>query len=192
MEDASAAGFATPFLMLGDDGKWSVNEAAAAYLSSLRGEVVVVAIAGKERTGKSSLLNQLIQRDGGFAVGPTVQACTKGVWLWGEALRAPGRDATFLFLDTEGLGATSRSESDDLRLFALALLLSSCLIYNSRGVIDGPALEQLSLVVRITQHIHVRSKSATDDDAAAAELAAVFPQFIWCVAAGASPPSPLT
>ena len=49
-------------------------------------QVAVVAIAGLYRTGKSYILNKIIGREGGFSVGPTVKACTKGIWIWGRAV----------------------------------------------------------------------------------------------------------
>ncbi|MDR3740713.1 MAG: hypothetical protein P4L40_16995, partial [Terracidiphilus sp.] len=125
-------------------------------------QVAVIAVAGMYRTGKSYLLNRLMGRGSGFVVGPSVKACTKGIWLWGRAV--PSSDAAggvhVLFLDTEGLGSTVRGASYDSRVFALAILLSSTFIYNSTGVIDGDALARLSLVVNLTKHIHVRSSSA--------------------------------
>ena len=38
-------------------------------------------------------------RSGAFTVGPTVKACTKGIWLWGKAMELDGTDthATILF-----------------------------------------------------------------------------------------------
>ena len=122
----------------------------------------MVAIAGLYRTGKSYLLNRLMGKGAGFTVGPSVKACTKGIWLWGRALPSPDGGGAYhvLFLDTEGLGSTVRGTSYDSRVFALAILLSSAFIYNSTGVIDGDALARLSLVVNLTRHIHVRSSSA--------------------------------
>ena len=81
-------------------------------------------------------------------VGGTVNACTKGIWLWGKPLKLKDRDLTVVFLDTEGLGSTDRSQTDNTRIFALALLLASTFVYNSRGVIDGSSIEDLSLPVR--------------------------------------------
>ena len=69
-------------------------------------------------------------------VGSTVKACTKGIWLCARP-DASRPDTTVLFLDTEGLSSTSRSESYDARVFALALLLSSYFVYNSVGTVDG-------------------------------------------------------
>lgn len=66
-----------------------------------------------------------------------------------------------LFVDTEGLGSTSRTQTEDSQIFSLALLLSSMFVWNSRGVIDGNALEDFALVVNLTKHIHVRSNAAS-------------------------------
>ena len=119
-----------------------------------------MSIAGLYRTGKSYLLNRLMGKPTGFTVGPTVKACTKGLWLWGKSIELDGADYHVLFLDTEGLGSTIRGMSYDSRVFALAILLSSCFVYNSTGTIDGDALSRLSLVVNLTKHIHVRATSA--------------------------------
>jgi len=45
----------------------------------------VVSVAGLYRTGKSFLLNNVIlDKKNIFGVGPTVNPCTKGLWLWAE------------------------------------------------------------------------------------------------------------
>ena len=43
---------------------------------------VVVSVVGMYRTGKSYLLNRLMGRSDGFPLGATVQAKTKGIWMW--------------------------------------------------------------------------------------------------------------
>lgn len=44
-------------------------------------------MAGMYRTGKSYLLNRVIlDRSDGFGVGSTVNACTKGLWVWAKPL----------------------------------------------------------------------------------------------------------
>ena len=64
-----------------------------------------------------------------------------------------------VLLDTEGLGAVDAAAEHDAQIFALALLLSSQLIYNSRGLIDAAALDHLSLVSNLTKHIRVKASS---------------------------------
>ena len=151
-------------LILENEGRYEVSEEATKLLDDLPAPLAVVSIAGLWRTGKSYLLNQLSgatcdNDKTGFQVGASVNACTKGLWLWGEPVRLPD-GLTVLFIDTEGLGSTSRTQTEDSQIFSLALLLSSLFVWNSRGVIDGNALEDFALVVNLTKHIHVRSEAA--------------------------------
>ena len=118
-------------LVTNKDGVLALNPAALAVLQEVAQPMVVVAIAGPYRTGKSFLMNRLAQKrtgeprgkphpfiagrfgvfwgisDGsppaGFPLGPTVQAETKGIWMWClQHPRQPG--VTLVLLDTEGLG----------------------------------------------------------------------------------------
>ena len=84
-------------------------------------------------------------------MGPTVNPCTKGLWVWGEPLSVGGR--TVLVVDTEGLGALDEESNHDMKIFCLAVLLSSSFIYNSVGSIDEPALQTLSLVLNLIASI---------------------------------------
>jgi hypothetical protein len=78
---------------------------AVALLRSLpSASLHVIAVAGKYRTGKSYILNRvLLDRSEGFSVGHTINACTKGLWVWPELVRLEGKDC--LIIDTEGLGS---------------------------------------------------------------------------------------
>ncbi|RLN66335.1 hypothetical protein BBJ29_002597 [Phytophthora kernoviae] len=179
-----------PFVTLSDEGSFEIAPEAVTYLQQIRGDIAVVAIAGLYRTGKSYLLNLLLGRDRAeemFDVGATVNACTKGIWIWGQpvantrlrAFKHLKKDTTIVFMDTEGLGSTQRSQTQDTRIFALALLLSSMFIYNSRGVIDASAIEDLSLVVNLTKYIQAKAHAETVDDGT--ELSVFFPDFLWVV-----------
>lgn len=88
--------------------------------------------------GKSYILNQLAGREYGFGVGGSVQACTKGIWLWGAPIQSqsktPGAPDYVLLLDTEGLQSLNQTEGHDAKIFCLAILLSSFFIYNSEKV----------------------------------------------------------
>ncbi|OWZ23223.1 Guanylate-binding protein [Phytophthora megakarya] len=178
-----------PFVLVDDDGGFRVSPEACAVLEKVKTRLVVVAVAGLYRTGKSFLLNLLVRhaqgvsgasaagQDAGFAVGGTVNACTKGIWMWGQPIPLDD-DTSVLFLDTEGLGSVDREQTHDTRIFALALLLASNFVYNSRGVIDGNAIEDLSLVVNLSKHIQTSSsKDAGNGD----RLHEFFPSFMWVV-----------
>lgn len=154
---------------------------ALEVLRATPGPLGVVACAGKYRTGKSFLLNRVIlgQRGGtGFGVGNTVQACTKGLWIWSQPITNKKGMRVFV-VDTEGIGALDASSTHDARIFSLAILLSSSFFYNSVGSIDDTELQQLSLVCALSKHIKMQSSDAGDADPAA--LAEFFPELLWVV-----------
>jgi hypothetical protein len=80
-------------------------------------------------------------------------------------------------IDTEGLGAFDEDENHDAKIFLLALLLSSLIIYNSLGTIDENALNNLSLVINLSKKIQLKNREASPDDID--ELAQMFPSFLW-------------
>ncbi|MBK8156976.1 MAG: hypothetical protein IPK55_13820 [Streptococcus sp.] len=60
-----------------------------------------------------------------------------------------------IVIDSEGLGALDEDSNHDVRIFSLAILLSSYFLYNSVGSIDENALQNLSLVINLTKHIQI-------------------------------------
>ncbi len=65
----------------------------------------------------------------------------------------PNGEVSLIVIDTEGLGAFDEEENHDAKIFLLAVLLSSMLIYNSVGTIDENALNSLSLIVSLSKKI---------------------------------------
>ena len=124
--------------------KFEVNSEIAEMMEHIKGPIGVVAVAGMYRTGKSYLLNRmLLNRQGGFGVGPTINPCTKGIWIWGTPIKgftSAGEPVTVLIVDSEGIGGLDEDNNHDMRIFSMALLLSSYFIYNSMGQIDENAL----------------------------------------------------
>ncbi|XP_053547064.1 guanylate-binding protein 1 isoform X2 [Bombina bombina] len=166
-----------------EGNKLVVNKKALQILHGINQPVVVVAIVGKYRTGKSYLMNKLAGQRKGFALGSTVESKTKGIWMW--CVPHPTMaDHTLVLLDTEGLGDVQKGDSkNDAWIFSLAVLLSSTLIYNSVGTIDQQAMDQLHYVTELTELIKVKSPSAKEinDEDDGADFKRVFPSFIWCV-----------
>lgn len=81
----------------------------------------------------------LLNCKNGFAVGPTVNPKTKGIWVWGKPLIFKNESDEIInvfVLDSEGLGSTEEDANHDLRLFSITLLLSSAFMYNTVGAID--------------------------------------------------------
>ena len=177
---------ALPFVIFEHD-RFSVNPDAATFLEQLNDTPLgVVALAGPYRNGKSFLLNRVLLQHApgeGFQVGQTVNACTKGLHISTKLLQPERSNYQVLVVDTEGLGAVSATDTHDARIFSLALLLSSMFLYNSKGAIDQPAINNLSLVANISEHIRTSSSSTGPhhQQGAKGELSDFFPAFLWVV-----------
>jgi hypothetical protein len=135
------------------DGQYRVDEETAMWLSQRTKPFSVLACAGKFRTGKSFLLNRLLNRPAGkgFGVGETVQACTRGIWLCTEMMSNGSNDV--LVLDTEGIDALDAESQHDVRIFAIAVLICSAFAYNSMSHLDEAAVQTLSLMTKISQSL---------------------------------------
>jgi chromosome segregation ATPase len=111
-----------------------------------------------------------------------VNPCTKGIWVWGRPVLGTtieGQPCSIIIVDTEGIGALDQDSDHDARIFSLAILMSSAFMYNSVGAIDEDALQNLSLVINLTKHIHVKSRQKEDTDSE--EYSQYFPSFMWVV-----------
>uniref|UniRef100_K7CSY0 Guanylate binding protein 1, interferon-inducible n=1 Tax=Pan troglodytes TaxID=9598 RepID=K7CSY0_PANTR len=162
-------------------GQLVVNPEALKILSAITQPVVVVAIVGLYRTGKSYLMNKLAGKKNGFSLGSTVKSHTKGIWMW--CVPHPKKpEHTLVLLDTEGLGDIEKGDNEnDSWIFALAILLSSTFVYNSMGTINQQAMDQLYYVTELTHRI--RSKSSPDENENevedSADFVSFFPDFVW-------------
>uniref|UniRef100_A0A8D0VWL3 Guanylate binding protein 1, interferon-inducible n=1 Tax=Sus scrofa TaxID=9823 RepID=A0A8D0VWL3_PIG len=161
------------------NGRLVVNPKALKLLSAIKQPLVVVAIVGLYRTGKSYLMNKLAGKNKGFSLGSTVQSHTKGIWMW--CVPHPRNpDHTLVLLDTEGLGDVEKGDNqNDSWLFALAVLLSSTLIYNSVGTISQQAMDQLHYVTELTDCIRAKSSSGRHEVKDSADFVSFFPDFVW-------------
>uniref|UniRef100_A0A8C0WPP0 GB1/RHD3-type G domain-containing protein n=1 Tax=Castor canadensis TaxID=51338 RepID=A0A8C0WPP0_CASCN len=154
-----------------------VNSEALRILEKISQPLVVVAIVGLCRTGKSYIMNRLAGQNSGFPLGFTVRSQTKGIWMWCLPHRTKPNH-TLVLLDTESLGDV---EKNDSWIFALAVLLSSTFVYNSMGTINHQALEQLHYVTELTQLIRTKCSPKPDEVEDSAEFVSFFPDFVWAV-----------
>ena len=72
----------------------------------------------------------------------------------------------------------SSTPNPDVRIFSPAILLSSFNIYNSVGSIDENARQNLSLVINLTKHVHIKSDPVVDE-VDPEEYDDYFPSFMW-------------
>ena len=76
-----------------------------------------------------------------------------------------GEPCWVVVLDTEGLGGLEADQHYDTRIFSLATLLCSTLVYNSLGSIDEGAISNLSFVANLSQHVRVSDEGDAELDA---------------------------
>ena len=95
---------AHPLLLPDSEGHGlALQNHTLAWLRALPGPIAVVTAIGQYRSGKSYLLNQLMEMpcDRGFGVGHRRETQTKGVWAFASN-SANDSGTTHLYLDTEG------------------------------------------------------------------------------------------
>ncbi|EER98071.2 hypothetical protein BDA96_02G055400 [Sorghum bicolor] len=131
-------------------------------IQRIRTPIAAVSVIGPYRSGKSFLLNQLLSLscDKGFGVGHMRDTKTKGIWVWGSPVEVDigGSKVSVLYLDTEGFESVGKSNVYDDRIFALATVLSSVLIYNLPETIREADISRLSFAVEIAEEFYGRVK----------------------------------
>lgn len=124
--------------------------------------IAAVAVIGPYRSGKSFLLNQLLSLScyEGFGVGHMRDTKTKGIWVWGTPveMNIGGVKTSVIYLDTEGFESLGKSNVYDDRIFALATVMSSVLVYNLPETIREADVSRLSFAVELAEEFYGRVK----------------------------------
>lgn len=160
--------------------KLRLNRAAVGALTaSAEKYIAPVTMFGPYRSGKSFLLNQLLQRTQGFDVGGTTRACTKGIWIWSAPVpldvnvgeeRLP---VDMYFLDCEGTNSLERDSALDSLLATVSIFISSVFLYNSVGAIEERKLEELAALTLLIDRIAKKNAELGFD------IQKDFPQLFW-------------
>nr|XP_017191457.2 guanylate-binding protein 4-like isoform X2 [Malus domestica] len=111
--------------------------------------IAAVAVIGPYRSGKSFLLNQLLSL-----------SCYEGIWVWGTPIELDidGVKTSVFYLDTEGFESVGKSNVYDDRIFALATVMSSVLVYNLAETIREADIARLSFAVELAEEFYGRVK----------------------------------
>lgn len=153
--------------------------------------MATLSITGPYRSGKSFLANLLMNQMSGFKTGSTVNACTRGLWVWGRPI--PLNNGThMIIMDSEGLGSVEKDRelNIDLKIFTLCVLMSTSIIYNTKHAISEDKIEELANVANLTKRINIQNldeQNTTNTMAntnaniptSSFDTSEYFPQLIW-------------
>ena len=167
--------------------KLKLNEEGLELLRAINDPVAIISVVGAYRTGKSWLLNELMQIGcgEGFVVGHERHAQTKGIWLLPSTNTSSG--TIRVFMDTEGMDASGQTEVYDDRIFAFAALISSVLVYNLAETIKQADIERLAFAAQLSNEFWRRatqgggSSSSSSDEVAATLTHWRPPALLWLV-----------
>ncbi|KAK1296782.1 hypothetical protein QJS10_CPB15g01909 [Acorus calamus] len=107
---------------------------------------MVIVCRGKSAHGGPTVPHEAVE-----VVGPQ-----PGIWVWGvpQELVIDGVKISVLYLDTEGFESIGKSNVYDDRIFALATVLSSVLIYNLPETIREADISRLSFAVELAEEFY--------------------------------------
>ena len=173
-----------------------LNEEALLTLRNINEDLIIVFIFGKENSGKSYLMNLLINskeknkiRVSNSLINPKstkalkknsyfnfISGNKKGIYFWSSPLEKENSKEKILFFDSVGMNNNENIIQQGLgsKLLALMIIISSLFIYNTVGDINSRSLNDLQLIVQLTDSINIEGK--LDKDEIISELC---PKFIW-------------
>lgn len=103
-------------------------------------DVIVVCLIGAYRSGKSTLLNQLIQEKGAFSTSNTTKSHTQGVWI----CVVERVDKYVVYLDTEGTHNAQTQMLGSVRMLTWCLSVCSEFMFNKYSpVVEDRDIKEL-------------------------------------------------
>ncbi|CAK0857594.1 unnamed protein product [Prorocentrum cordatum] len=148
-----------------------------------KGSISVVAVVGPYHSGKSFLLNALVEQAKVFSIGRKTSPETMGIWLCRTSMKASDGSEVWL-MDSEGFFGPGVSESYDAKVFTIASLIGAHLVYNTVKIIDQQAVNLLEMLARRAQLFRTKSSAEQSNvGVQTPEFLSVrnFPPLTWVV-----------
>lgn len=83
-----------------------------------------------------------------------------------------------MVLDSEGMFSIDSNKNHDIKIFLLCILISSMVLYNSKGAIDENELQSLSLICQLSKEFKINNYD-NENDFSINDIKDIFPSFIW-------------
>ena len=161
-------------LVISTDGVLEPTAEAINILTALKNEkLCILSINGPVSTGKSTLANNIIEVDNnGFKVGEK----TEGIWLWGKPIKL-NNDSKLLILDCQGLNKSDNNNISQ-KLYILSILLSTCVVYNTKGELTEENINDFINYTDLTNKVKVIQSENDNKNNNIDNLKEYFPELI--------------
>ena len=134
--------------------KDDILETTAEAINILTGlknsKLIILSINGPINSGKSTLANNLInKKESGFKIGEKIE----GIWIWGKPIDLDN-DIKLLILDSQGINNDNKDTINN-KLFMLNLLLSTCLVYITKGELTNEIINEFLYFMDLSSNINI-------------------------------------
>ena len=137
--------------------KDDILETTAEAINILTGlknsKLIILSINGPINSGKSTLANNLInKKESGFKIGEKME----GIWIWGKPIDLDN-EIKFLILDCQGINNDNKDTINNInnKLFMLNLLLSTCLVYITKGELTDEIINDFLYFTNLSSNINI-------------------------------------
>ena len=137
--------------------KDDILETTAEAINILTGlknsKLIILSINGPINSGKSTLSNNLInKKESGFKIGEKIE----GIWIWGKPIDLDN-DIKLLILDSQGINNDNKDTINNInnKLFMLNLLLSTCLVYITKGELTNEIINEFLYFMDLSSNINI-------------------------------------
>lgn len=169
---------AIPLITVDEGGNLILDPEGENLLKNTVGKISIISVCGPRQSGKSTLSNFLISNSGqGFKLSHDFSYSTAGIWLWGVPIST--KDTQIFFLDCQATNELEKCPKSDMILYALTVLLSSLIVFNSKGVIDEEAIKQLTLLMCFSHAIDFSMEYGNTTEEIEERVGAEIPKFVW-------------
>ena len=136
------------------DGILETTAEAINVLTGLKNtKLIILSINGPLGSGKSTLANNLINKnEHGFKAGVK----TEGIWIWGKPIVIDD-GIRLLILDCQGINNNNKDDISNInqKLFILSVLLSTSLIYVTKGEITNEMISEFFSFTDLSERINI-------------------------------------
>ena len=136
------------------DGILETTAEAINVLTGLKNtKLIILSINGPLGSGKSTLANNLINKnENGFKAGEK----TEGIWIWGKPIVIDD-GIRLLILDCQGINNNNKDDISNInqKLFILSVLLSTSLIYVTKGEITNEMISEFFSFTDLSERINI-------------------------------------